>query len=367
MLCSGISRRVCVAGVWALLVGCVSVARGEDLPPVVSEAVINAPVQRVWAAFTTKDGIASWMAPHAEIDLRVGGKMLTNYNAAGSIGDPGTIENTILSFEPLRMLSIKATKPPESFPFRKSIESMWSVVYFEPLPGDRTRVRAVGMGYGTDEESQKLRAFFERGNALTLQSLQRKFGGGAARAVDDGTKDADRILALLGALAGGEWIVENKQPDGGVFRSRSQWALGPDGRSIVARGWLGDADGMTPHGASQIWREPPVSAGEVMRVRFQNIDENGALSRGEIRLLDEKSTEWDWDVTGLTGRTMRLHVLIRVESKNEYRLIVSRRPADEASGAELIEMVNVVFRRVQDLPAEFQKMKPSRADDSAAR
>lgn len=364
---SGILRQLHMVGVVAFLLAASAAARGEDSPPVVNESVIDAPVQRVWAAFTTKDGITSWMAPHAEIDLRVGGKILTNYNAAGAIGDPQTIENTILSFEPLRMLSIKATKPPESFPFKKSIESMWSVVHFEPLPGARTRVRTVGMGYGTDEESQKLRAFFERGNALTLQALQKKFGGGAPRSADDGSKDADRILALLGTFVSDEWIVENKRPDGGVFRSRSQWGLGPDGKSIVARGWIGDADGMTPHGATQIWREPPTAPGAATRVRFQNIDENGSLSRGEIRLLDEKSTEWDWDLTGLSGRTARFHVLIRVESRDEYRLVVSRRPTDEESGAELIEMVNVVFRRVRDVPAEFQKPKPVSREDSAAR
>ena len=33
----------------------------------------------------------------------------------------------------------------------------------------------MGTGYGDDEESQKLRSFFERGNAYTLKKLQEKF------------------------------------------------------------------------------------------------------------------------------------------------------------------------------------------------
>ena len=37
------------------------------------------------------------------------------------------------------------------------------------------RVRTVGLGYGNDEESKKMRAFFDRGNAYTLQKLQEKF------------------------------------------------------------------------------------------------------------------------------------------------------------------------------------------------
>jgi hypothetical protein len=245
---------------------------------------------------------------------------------------------------------------------------MWSVMHFEPLPGDRTRVRIVGMGYGTDEESKKMRDFFDKGNAFTLQKLQQKLSPPAASPPTAGDSAA-RILTLLGSLAGDEWIVDNKRPDGGVFRSRSQWALGPDGVSIIARGWLGDADGMHPHGASQIWREPPATPGGPTRVRFQNIDENGSLSRGEIRLVDDKTTEWDWDLTGLSGRAARFHVLLRLESKDEYRLIVSRLAADSAGNAaasEKTEMVNVVFRRVRELPPEFLKLK-SQSSNAAAR
>jgi uncharacterized protein YndB with AHSA1/START domain len=139
------------------------------------EAIIDAQVERVWQAFTTKAGLESWMVPHAEIDLRVGGKMLTTYDPNGVIGDDGTIENTILSYEPLRMLSIKATKPPANFPHKEAIENMWSVLYFEPVGPDRTRVTCVGMGYGDDEASQKLRQHFDWGNAWTLKQLQERF------------------------------------------------------------------------------------------------------------------------------------------------------------------------------------------------
>ena len=53
---------------------------------------------------------------HADVDLKVGGKMLTHYDPKGRIGDPDTIENTILSFEPKRMLSIKVANPAGEVP-----------------------------------------------------------------------------------------------------------------------------------------------------------------------------------------------------------------------------------------------------------
>jgi uncharacterized protein YndB with AHSA1/START domain len=151
--------------------------RAQDVSPIVHEAVVEASLERVWTAFTTSEGLRSWLAPHAEIDLRVGGLMRANYNPQGQLGDPQTIENTILSFDPGRMLSIRVSKAPDNFPFRSAIRQMWTVVYFEAAGADRTTVRDVSLGFGTDEESQQMRAFFNQGNAATLKQLQRHFAG----------------------------------------------------------------------------------------------------------------------------------------------------------------------------------------------
>ncbi len=44
-----------------------------------------------------------------------------------------------------------------------------------------TALRVVGLGYGDDEESRKLRGFFDKGNAYTLKKLQEKFVGKQAK------------------------------------------------------------------------------------------------------------------------------------------------------------------------------------------
>jgi uncharacterized protein YndB with AHSA1/START domain len=137
--------------------------------------VIEAPVDAVWAALTTKEGQESWNVAHAEIDLKIGGKIRTHYDAKGRIGDPNTIENTILCFEPKRMLAIQVMNPPEKFPYENAIKKMWTVLHFEDAGPSRTRLILVGTGYGDAEESKKLRSFFDKGNAYTLQKLQAKF------------------------------------------------------------------------------------------------------------------------------------------------------------------------------------------------
>lgn len=150
------------------------------LDPLRHEVIVDAPPSEVWKAFTTAEGLKSWMVPLAEIDLRVGGVMRTNYNKDGTLGDGGTIENTILSFHPGRMLSIKATKAPEKFPFKAQIENMWSVLYFEPTEDGRTRVSCYGFGWDESAMSQSMRTHFDTGNQWTLNKLREHFANSKA-------------------------------------------------------------------------------------------------------------------------------------------------------------------------------------------
>jgi uncharacterized protein YndB with AHSA1/START domain len=117
----------------------------------------------------------SWMVAHAEIELKVGGLMRTHYDPKGALGDPKTIVNQILSFEPERMLSIKVFKPPDDFPLPEAVKDTWTVIYFQPLEPGMTNVRIIGLGFSDEPDSQKLKEFFLRGNAWTLEQLQKKF------------------------------------------------------------------------------------------------------------------------------------------------------------------------------------------------
>ncbi|MGI8785329.1 MAG: SRPBCC family protein [Acidobacteriota bacterium] len=163
-------RGMAAVAMTAILCGSMS---AQDTSPIVCERIVEAPLDAAWQAWTTSDGLRSWLAPHTEIDLRVGGRMRTNYRLQGALGDPQTIENTVLSFDPKRMISIKVAKAPDGFPFPNVIHDMWTVIYFEAAGPDRTKVRIVGLGFRPDEESQRMRAFFDRGNATTLEQLQR--------------------------------------------------------------------------------------------------------------------------------------------------------------------------------------------------
>ena len=148
---------------------------GASMEPIVSEAIVNAPVDRVWDAFTTKAGMESWMAVNGDMEPRVGGRMRTSHRKGADLDGETAIHQAILSVDPGRMLSYRTVKSPAGFPFAAAISQTWTVIYFEPVEGGRTKVTAKMLGFSGDPESQKMRAFFEWGNKATLDALVKRF------------------------------------------------------------------------------------------------------------------------------------------------------------------------------------------------
>jgi uncharacterized protein YndB with AHSA1/START domain len=149
--------------------------RAAPLPSIECSAIVPAPPEKVWDAFTTTEGVKSWMVALADIDMKIGGLWKTKYRNVGTLGDEGTIVNEVLSYDPGRMFSIRIHTPPKGFPFMKSYKEMWTVVYFEAAGEGRTKVTCRGHGFTDEEESKKLRSFFEGGNRQTLEMLAKHF------------------------------------------------------------------------------------------------------------------------------------------------------------------------------------------------
>ena len=159
----------------ALLLASSLMQVATSLDPIVTETIVNAPVSRVWEAFTTKAGMESWMVANGDIDPRVGGRMRTSYRKDADLEGDTAIHQAILSIDPERMLSYRTVKSPAGFPFAATIGQTWTVIYFEPLEGGRTKVTVRMLGYSNDAESQKMRAFFDVGNRATLDALVKRF------------------------------------------------------------------------------------------------------------------------------------------------------------------------------------------------
>ncbi len=102
----------------------------------------------------------------------MGGKWRANDNNAGSLGDETTIENTILCYDPKRMLSIKPTGFPRGFEFVAAAKETWSVFYFTKISDSKTKIAIVGLGYTDSEQSMKMGVFFKPANQYAVDQLK---------------------------------------------------------------------------------------------------------------------------------------------------------------------------------------------------
>lgn len=318
---------------------------------------INAPISKVWEMWTTEEGIKTWMTPVAEVDLRVGGTIRTNYNPSGTIGDEGTIVHRILSLEPGRMISMRTEKSPAGFPHARAIEQAWGITYFDPIDEHRTRVRLVSAGWGSGPEWDAAETFFQAGNEWTLNKLKALFPEDEKRAAQtppvESQSQAKETLARVRRLVGGEWIAQRQSPEGALFRVRNVCTNGPDGQSVITRGWLGGDEGMFEHASTQIWREP--GSGEV---RFQNINEQGHIARGTIVSAGDETIIWHWHARTDNGPGRHYRVTMTFTGPDAYDMKIEHIEED-GSFSTMIEMP---FTRVESSPEAFHRPAPERAD-----
>jgi uncharacterized protein YndB with AHSA1/START domain len=140
-----------------------------------SEGTVDAPIDEVWKVWSTSDGYRKLGPAMADVDLRLGGLIRSKYTAEGTLDDEGAIVNRILAYEPMRMIAIQIARPPAGFPFEEAWRHPWTVITLTPEGASRTHVRVTMLGFGSDEESVRMRTFFERGNAATIDVLRAAF------------------------------------------------------------------------------------------------------------------------------------------------------------------------------------------------
>jgi len=95
------------------------------------EVMVPAPVADVWTAFTTSEGLATWLWKDVLVDLRKGGEWTVRF-PGGSTGG-----GSIVDFTPQRSITMRALCP-DRFPTVRR-ERTTAVFAFEPA-GDTTRV-----------------------------------------------------------------------------------------------------------------------------------------------------------------------------------------------------------------------------------
>jgi uncharacterized protein YndB with AHSA1/START domain len=144
---------------------------------VVAEVVVNAAVDKVWEAWTTKTGIESFFAPAGKIELRVSGAYEIYFNPAAPAGQRGGEGNVILALQPQKMLAFTWNAPPHLPNVRQQHTSV--VVRFKDLGNSQTKVTLTETGWGEGEEWDQAFAYFSSAwQEVVLPRLKYRFEHG---------------------------------------------------------------------------------------------------------------------------------------------------------------------------------------------
>jgi len=146
-------------------------ASGERTTSFAVEAVIRAPVEDVYRAWTDGDAFVAAYDPerealHADIDLAIGGRYEWLWD-----GKTGSNDCQVLSFIPNRMVSFSWNAPPEQADSRA--RRTWVVVEFEPGDGGATRVRLTHLGFGEAAHWKETQAYFEKAWPYVLEQFRK--------------------------------------------------------------------------------------------------------------------------------------------------------------------------------------------------
>lgn len=138
----------------------------------IQEFTVKAPLKNVWDAYTTKQGYENWAVPLAEIDLKVGGTIKSNYNPAGTIGDSTTIVTHIINYVPDQLITLQA-EITDNFPefMKKEADDFFNVIYFRKTKEGHTNVKSFGIGYKNTPKYLELMNYFISANEKTLMKL----------------------------------------------------------------------------------------------------------------------------------------------------------------------------------------------------
>ena len=164
-------KKVLVALAFLAAVGASAAERAID-----REVVVAAKVADVWQAWTTSDGIKTFFAPDANVELRVDGPFEIFINPYAKPGMKGADGMRIIGFQKEKLLSFTWNAPPH-LPDARANRSV-VILRFEPAGENQTIVSLHHVGWGEGGEWDKAYDYFSKAWPNVLASLQKRFTSG---------------------------------------------------------------------------------------------------------------------------------------------------------------------------------------------
>jgi len=124
-----------------------------------AEFEVNAPIEKVWQAWTTPEGIKTFFAPDCKVDLRVDGAYEIYFFPEAKPGKRGGEGMRILGLEPLRRFAFTWGAPP-TIPYVRGQRTM-VIFEFEKKGDHRTLVRFTHLGWGEGASWDEAYEYFD--------------------------------------------------------------------------------------------------------------------------------------------------------------------------------------------------------------
>ena len=135
---------------------------------------VTATPAEVWEAWTTNEGIRSFFAPDADIELAAGGKYEIFFNHTQPYGDRGSEGCRVLDFTPNSMLTFTWNAPPSIPVLRLSGEFTKVVINLVP-ENDKTKVILSHVVDKTGEDWDRYYDYFNRAWDVVLGRLYTRY------------------------------------------------------------------------------------------------------------------------------------------------------------------------------------------------
>ncbi len=133
------------------------------------ELTIPGKLDDVWTAFTTTEGLNTWLWQDCSVELRPGGDWIARF-PGGSIGG-----GTIVSFQARKQVVIHAMAP-DKFP---TVRATGTTATFEfAAVGQQTRVTLTQTGWQEGKEWDEAYEYLATGNAQLLEQFHYRFANG---------------------------------------------------------------------------------------------------------------------------------------------------------------------------------------------
>jgi uncharacterized protein YndB with AHSA1/START domain len=179
---------------WILAVACSAfgcnpaLAADDAERAILKEGIVMAPIEDVWRAWTTSEGIVSFFAPEAVIEATPGGAFFVHFNPYARAGLKGADDMRVLAVQAPKLISFTWNAPPH-LPEARAQRTFVTVRLAPAEGGTRVRLRHAGWGEGGqwDDAYQ----YFDRAWGSVLANLQKRFA--------EGPKDWKPFLAQVKA------------------------------------------------------------------------------------------------------------------------------------------------------------------------